>query len=57
MSMGETSEHPGVREFELKLEFKCFFCILGPFYGQFMEKMGGQGKTKGPRTIYEIIEH
>ena len=30
---------PGVREFELKFEFECYWVFLMPFYGQFVEKM------------------
>ena len=33
---------PGVRKFELKFEFKCFWLFLGRFYSKFMEKMGLQ---------------
>ena len=33
---------PGVREFELKFEFKCFWVFLGRLDGKFMEKMGLQ---------------
>ena len=33
---------PGVREFELEFEFKCFWAFVGSFYGKIMEIIGSK---------------